>query len=622
MSPTSTPNPTSTAREPAWAEELRERYLRGEASLFVLHGNVNDLVLHEGQLLGVQDYLCRVLLPQTKQTVLRFDVASGVEVLKSKVKTGPGTTGRKPDAYLDDLLLQRDPTKLLPALERLLVTSDEVAVVIDYAEMLAPNGDINFFSESDRQCVTTFQRWSMLPQLQKSDNLVILVTENLAELNQKIVSNPKTAIVRLEMPDEGERRELIQKLLPGVEATWLERLVEITAALRNVQIQAVLQPNDNAAQSPEQREALIASMLGDGPGSAERAKKFAAITHGMGPEEIRSLVAPQAQTAPSELQARERVVDVIFKRKREIIERECFGLIEFVESSHDFSVVGGMDEIKADLTAIAKNVREGQRERVPMGLLFTGPMGTGKTFVAEAFIKETGLTGIQFKNFRSKWVGATESNLGRILNVIQAMGQVVVVIDEGDRAFGNAEGESDGGTGSRVIARLKEFMSNTDNRGRVLFVLMTNRPDKLDVDLKRAGRLDRKIPFLYPQEPADVESVLMAQLRKHKLKSELVFPRDRAASEPLVGYSNAEIEGVVLLAGELAGQGPITSAAMASAIHDYLPSRDQDMLEYMELVAVFEASNRKYLPKKYAQLSASELQDRLAQLRLRVGNRR
>ena len=165
-------------------------------------------------------------------------------------------------------------------------------------------------------------------------------------------------------------------------------------------------------------------------------------------------------------------------------------------------------------------------------------------------------------------------------------------------------------------------MSNTDNRGRVLFVVMTNRPDKLDVDLKRAGRLDRKIPFLYPQEAAEVESVLYAQLRKHKLQSGLEFPRDRAVSEQLVGYSNAEIEGVVLLASEVAAQGTVTASAMSSAIHDYLPSRDQEMLEYMELVAVFEASNRKYLPKKYAQLSADELQQRLAQLRLRVGNRR
>src|SRR5690349_22728030 len=101
---------------------------------------------------------------------------------------------------------------------------------------------------------------------------------------------------------------------------------------------------------------------------------------------------------------------------------------------------------------IARNIREGRTARVPMGLLFTGPMGTGKTFVAEAFVKESGLTGIKLKNFRSKWVGATEANLERILSVVQGIGNVIVIIDEGDRSFGGGggeDGEGDGGTSSR-----------------------------------------------------------------------------------------------------------------------------------------------------------------------------
>ena len=60
-------------------------------------------------------------------------------------------------------------------------------------------------------------------------------------------------------------------------------------------------------------------------------------------------------------------------------------------------------------------------------------------------------------------------------------------------------------------------MSDTSNRGRILFILMTNRPDKLDVDIKRAGRLDRKVPLLYAQSAEEIEAVLLAQLRKHRL---------------------------------------------------------------------------------------------------------
>jgi N utilization substance protein A len=101
----------------------------------------------------------------------------------------------------------------------------------------------------------------------------------------------------------------------------------------------------------------------------------------------------------------------------------------------------------------------------------------------------------------------------------------------------------------RVIARIKEFMSDTSNRGRILFLVMTNRPDRLDLDLKRAGRLDRKIPFLYSQTPEEVERVARAQFRKNRIRTspdplDLVPLRDRFSAK-LVGYSNADVEAVV-----------------------------------------------------------------------------
>jgi SpoVK/Ycf46/Vps4 family AAA+-type ATPase len=438
------------------------------------------------------------------------------------------------------------------------------------------------------------------------------------------------------MPDEGERRAVIRHVDESLEEPWVDRLAEITAGLKAVQLKSILEPAPRATDDAKDRERLIARLLG-ADAAPDRIARLAQLTEGMRPEEIRNLVAPKgpaAAEAPAadaaRDEARAEVLRIIARRKREIIERECFGLIEFVEPEHDFSVVGGMDEVKRDLLAVARNVREGRRNLCPMGILFTGPMGTGKTFIAEAFAKECGLTTIKFKNFRSKWVGATEGNLEKILTVIQAIGQVLVIIDEGDRAFGSGDGEGDGGTSSRVIARIKEFMSDTDNRGRVLFILMTNRPDKLDIDIKRAGRLDKKIPFLYPQTAEDLEQVILAQVRKHRLRADVAFPRDRAQiSERLVGYSNADVEAIVLLANQyatevLAGAGDalIDAAVLARAAADYLPSRDVQMLEYMELLAVFEASNRRMLPRKYAELSVEELQLRLARLRLEIGGRR
>jgi SpoVK/Ycf46/Vps4 family AAA+-type ATPase len=608
---------------PAWAEDLRRRYLRGEASMFVLHGNVYDVVLCTRKMMALTEFLTDVLLKDSKETIAVYNVATGVRF----TKRADGVTG------LEDLLLATEKDKVFAALERLLIGSTKTALIMEYAEAIAPAGDPNFQGESDRAAIVTLHRWSALPEIERGDNVVLLISENLTELAPKLISNPKVAVVEVPMPDHATRREAAQLADTRLTEKDAERYAGITAGLKSIQIASILTPQPAAEEELRDREAYIAGLLGGGADAAGRAHKLATLTSSLSREEVKELVAPKAvvtdAAGPSPIErARKETDRLIAKRKREILERECFGLVEFVEPAHGFEVVGGMEEVKKDLLVIAESIREGRTSRVPMGILFTGPMGTGKTFVAEAFAKECGLTTIKLKNFRSKWVGATEGNLEKILNVIRAIGQVVVIIDEGDRAFGNTDGEGDGGTSSRVIARIKEFMSDTSNRGRILFLVMTNRPDKLDVDLKRAGRLDRKIPFLYVQTPEEVELVAKALLRKNKIKTDVDLATIRENfSSKLVGYSNADIEAVLLLANEDAaresgGDAPVLASHFERAAIDYFPSRDAELLEYMELLAVFESSSRRLLPAKYASLTPEELDSSLRHLRAIVGTRR
>ena len=609
---------------PSWAEDLRRRYLRNEAVLFVLHGNVHDLVLVDGDLKPLTEFLTEVFWKDVRDTIAVYNLATGVRFTK-KAKEAEAQA---------ELMREAPREKALAGLERLLVTSRKVGVVLEYAETLAPSGDPSFQGDLDRASIVTLHRWSFLPQIEKQDNVVLLVAENLAELSPKLVSNPKVAVVDVPMPDRETRRAAARIVDSRLSEREAERYADLTAGLKLLQIEAILAPPPPAEEDRSEREAFIAGLLGTAADAAERAKKLSQLTSGLTRDEIRALLAPGAAdpavaaAADAAERARKEVDRLISRRKREILERECFGLVEFVEPQHDFSVVGGMEEVKKDLLVLADNIREGRRSRVPMGMLFTGPMGTGKTFVAEAFAKECGLPTIKLKNFRSKWVGATEGNLERILTVIKAIGQVVVIIDEGDRAFGNTDGEGDGGTSSRVIARIKEFMSDTSNRGRILFLVMTNRPDKLDVDLKRAGRLDRKIPFLYSQTPPEVEAVAKALVRKNRLKTDVDLTTIRDTfSAKLVGYSNADVEAVVLMANddaarESGGDASVTAAHFEKAASDYFPSRDAELLEYMELLAVFEASSRRLLPPKYAHMTPEELDVRLRLLRATVGSRR
>ena len=170
-------------------------------------------------------------------------------------------------------------------------------------------------------------------------------------------------------------------------------------------------------------------------------------------------------------------------------------------------------------------------------------------------------------------------------------------------------------------------MSDTANRGRMLFILMTNRPDKLDVDIKRAGRLDRKIPFLYrrrrggradvaravPQEPRRRPTVDFAAIRERfsAQAGRLLQRRHRGRRPARQRRCGARRRR------RRAGAEHFTRAAT-----DYFPSRDVEMLEYMELLAVFEASSRRLLPAKYAATTPEELDLRMRQLRAIVGTRR
>jgi transitional endoplasmic reticulum ATPase len=487
---------------PPWADAIRSAYLRGEATVFIVHGNIDDLVLHQGKLVGRLDFLRDVLLAK-KETVLAYDPSVGVRVLRKA----------HPVLHLEEADGQRSADVALPAIERVLRGGDGVAVVMDYADLVAPRGEVGFMADADRRAVATLHRWSLDPGLEASDNVVLLFAENLTDLSPRLVSNPRAATVEIPLPDVAERAAVIRLLEPDATPREVERLAQRAGGLQILQIRALLDPGEDTDADYAERYELARRAFEGAPDVAKRARNLARQFSGQPLDRLRAYLEAHGHPARETTDRYDEVIELLGARKRAILERECFGLIEFVEPDHDFSAVGGFEDVKRELMQIARNIREGNTNRVPMGLLFVGPMGTGKTFVAEAFAKSSGLTAIKLKNFRSRWVGATEGNLEKILSVVQAIGNVLVILDEGDRAFGSGS-ESDGGTTSRVIARIKEFMSDTTNRGRVLFVVMTNRPDKLDIDIKRAGRLDRKIPFFYAQTAEDVEPVLLAQLRR------------------------------------------------------------------------------------------------------------
>jgi len=570
-----------------------------------LHGNVFDQVQHGSSFLPVIDYVRDVLVAETKPQVISLDPSQGV-------------TAQGPLAELNGTFGgQAVSPEVLGSIEKQLRSNHGVAVVFNYADILLPQAQSHFLSPDDRACLITVHRWSLDPEIFARNNIVILLTEALSDLNSRLVSNPRIAAVHIPLPHTEERARAIGLVNPEYSASEVERLAGNTSGLRILQLAVLMKPDEQQGPDEQARRELIRQLLSSQPNVEERAAKLAPITAGMSESEISTLLNPEAE--PVETTPADSLHDVmafVNQRKQEIVEQECAGLIEFVESSHGLEAVGGMEGIKEELNDIAAAIRQGDSGRIPMGLLFVGAMGSGKTFVAKCFAHSSGLPAIVLKNFRDRWVGSTEANLERVLDMVRALGPIILIIDEGDRAFGGNTGESDGGTSSRIIARLKTFMSDPENRGRVLFILMTNRPDKLDVDIKRAGRLDRKIPLFYPQTSTEVGQIVTALSRRYDMELTGYAQSDSDSwFGAVVGYSIADIEELVLLAARNRPGAEINQADFAYATEDYLPARDVDMLQYMELMAVFEASRRSLLPEKYRDMDVATLNATIESLR-------
>jgi SpoVK/Ycf46/Vps4 family AAA+-type ATPase len=303
--------------------------------------------------------------------------------------------------------------------------------------------------------------------------------------------------------------------------------------------------------------------------------------------------------------------------KKDLIEKECQDLLEFMESSYTLDLLAGHEAVKAWLRQDTRLIREAKYHTLPMGYLITGRIGTGKTFLVQCWAGELGIPCVVLKNFRDKWVGATEGNLEKVFAILRALGQVLVFVDEADQMTGKRDaGGGDQGLSGRVYAMLAKEMSNTLNRGKIIWVFATSRPDLLEVDLKRQGRLDVHMPLFPPQTDHEYQDMFLSIARKIQFP---LKPDDVPALPPGVVFGGNEIEGLLVRALRLheleaAPQRPL-SELLGEVMQQAKPNAQTRKLEFMDLVAVKECTDAGFLPAPYANMSPEQIETRIDDLR-------
>ncbi len=571
-----------TAHYPPWARQLARKYFTKTVSTFILHGDIRDVVPTEDRD-GARIYppLRRFLtddLFAARDVVVFYDRSAGIHFADaaSRRDFSRALAGEERLAGTEyENNLPKAPNKVFELLEdyfRLrLSNGTRVACVIDYAETVAPMAEASMYSAQDRQSLVYLQKWSRDSLFLESDFTLTLLTENLTDLNQQLVQSPHTAEIYVPIPEGDDRQAYIDWALDERGDRFRahsdvspEALAQNTAGLNYTQLRTIL------ADVLENQNRLTAATLSD--------------------------------------------------LKKEFIEAEAYGMLEFIETDNSLDLIAGHTEAKRHLRQAAHAVQTGQHDVLPMGYLVSGPVGCGKTFLINCFAGEIGIPMVKLKNFRSQWQGVTEGNLEKILNLLEAMTPVAVMIDEADAALGDRDAQGDSGVSQRVFSQIVSFMSDPAHRGRVIFFLVTARPDLMPVDLKRQGRAEEHLSLFYPHTRADREELLRVMMRRTGVD----LPIEAVPPELLEGertYSGADMEAVLTRAAFRAAgsnDGTVTPALLQETVNDFIPPTYPTEVELQQLAAVLECTSRDLLPERFRSMKREEVVERLEQLKRMV----
>jgi AAA+ superfamily predicted ATPase len=567
---------------PPWASQLADLYFSGTTAAFVLHGNTNDVFrigAGEGSRYGIlAEFLAQQVFGRWS-IVLHYDLGQGLRAYvgrdeQQRLKDMVALVNRK----IGDLsALPKDPAAAFAVLDRFvrnnIMAADgdrlSVAVIMDHASYIFPSGEPGRLNLQASSELVTMLNWAMSPQVKKMNMAFVLVDERLSDVSDRLAGNPHIATIEIPLPDAREREDYI-----------------------------VASSGDAAIDEY----------------SDFKAAELAKLTAGISLADLNVLIQSARESG-------KRLDAVAFRAlKKRLLERQCRGLLEFIEPRWALDTVVGHEAAKVRLREDAALLKRGALDCLPMGYLLCGPVGTGKSFLAQCVSGEIGVPCVILKNFRSKYVGETEGNLERVLSVLRAMGPVVVVVDEADAALGSREQEGDSGTSSRVFGMIAAQMGDTQYRGRIIWMLLTARPDLLPIDLKRQGRAEVHIPLFYPTDENEIRQmfVILAKKLGSRLAVEDVPPTPQRGQ-----LSGADIEGMVgraWRASLLSGADHVTREALAGVVATFMPSTQGLERELQETAATLECTDSQFLPpaildKVAAEGGRGQLQARLTALK-------
>ena len=544
---------------PAWAMDLSVAFESGASGQFILYGNVHDRMAVGGRLVNIERYIQDELLGSF-DVIFSYDLGNGLTVERGAERLAqwvPAALRTMPQEPLGAIRFISKYGRYLGNLTA--IGRDQivqVAVIIRGADQLLPADGQGYEHGSLTSLV---REWGSSAPFTQLPFVSLLIADNLNDLEPLIAFAPQATLVRIPLPSVSELQSAVT-LLQKEYGQTIPRgtdLAGLAAAMTGVSVSTLQQLTKIRAHNKQEL----------------RSSDFAAL-------------------------------------KKEMVEHDAPGLVEFIESRRTLDDYHGQEALKKWLRQDVTLWRANDLKALPMGYLLCGPIGTGKTFLVECLAGEVGVPVVKLKNFRDKWVGSSEGNLEKILRLIRALGRCIVFVDEADQALGRRESApGDSGLSGRLYSMIAQEMADTSNRGKVIWVLASSRPDLIEVDLKRPGRIDLKVPILPTTTSEESRGLIAALARRYELT---ITPGELQQLEsrlPLMLTPGAA-EALVVKAYRIARTENVSGGiALARALEDYQNPLPQDVLDRQMRLAVREATDLSFVPTSLRHLAQSEKPD-------------
>jgi len=598
-------------------EQIVRHYKAGSAHQFLLHFNVNDLLYDEAYgYLPATSYLMEqlnvlgcdlvfgynptqgIIFPNIHQwhatqkmleVVPRYEksgvfhfqsLATWVQTLRrlqdvespnlGDDEVGPQVARRRINANVSIGKLHEDsfatinpaPSEELQEKLNHLLREDRVKVglVINFLEQLVPNHPSLHSGANDalQNFFNKFQNWASDLAIRRRKHIILLVTQNTFDVHPNLTRNPEIPLVEIPFPDYAQRLQFIEHL---------HAISHVNSQMRK------------SLGDARDREALAQETIG---------------LNLFGIHDIARQAASMQQKADGELRRGYR---------RESVKVFSRGILEVGEPVTNIEPKG-LDHAVRMIQDIADGMKAGDLKRVPRGMLFLGPYGTGKILTARLLAGRANMGFVQLRNagqleeISAAGAQANESyerNLNAAINFIRNIVPIVVFMEGIEQATPYTSLHPEYGV-SALPPSLVNAISDASLHGQVIWVGASRRPDLLHPLFRQFGIFDSKL-ILLPPTPTDRGELLKLFCDAH--------PHDRlnfgaiAADAQTDGLTARDLSLVVQRASNIARRNQreaLTEADLQAAIDDFIPDYSPEMQLFMGLLALREANSRAMLP--------------------------